>query len=62
LARHLSGQVGRTVSALIERSGLARAEDFTEIAFAGEGEPGRIVRLTVTHTEPRRAVAGAPHP
>ena len=32
--RHLvDRQVGRTVQGLVERPGLARAEDFTEIAF-----------------------------
>ncbi len=30
LGRHLDRQIGRTVQALVERDGLARAEDFTE--------------------------------
>ncbi len=59
LVRHLQRQVGRTVSALVERDGLARAEDFTEVAFAGAGTPGEIVRLTLTASDARRAHAGA---
>ena len=57
LARHLGRQVGRTVSALVEREGLARAEDFTEIAFDGPAEPGRIVALTVVSHDGKRAIA-----
>ena len=47
LERHLDRQAGRTVTALVERPGLARAEDFTEVAFAGAGQAGEIVRLRV---------------
>ena len=31
--RHLDRQVGRTLAGLVEKPGVARAEDFTEIAF-----------------------------
>jgi threonylcarbamoyladenosine tRNA methylthiotransferase MtaB len=48
LARRLDTLVGRTVSALVERDGRARAEDFTEIAFTGESVPGRIISLRTT--------------
>ena len=47
LARHLDRQVGRTVSAIVEKAGLARAEDFTEVAFEGAGEPGQVVGLRI---------------
>ncbi len=57
LARHLERQVGRTLSALVEREGLARAEDFTECAFTRSAAPGQIVRLTVTGADGRRALA-----
>jgi threonylcarbamoyladenosine tRNA methylthiotransferase MtaB len=57
LARHLDRQVGRTVSAIVERQGLARAEDFTEVAFDGSAAPGEIVRLTVTAVDGRRVIA-----
>jgi threonylcarbamoyladenosine tRNA methylthiotransferase MtaB len=60
LARHLERQVGRTVSGLVERQGLARAEDFTEIAFQGPAEPGMIVDLRITGHDGKRALsAGA---
>jgi threonylcarbamoyladenosine tRNA methylthiotransferase MtaB len=55
LGRHLQRQVGRTVSALVERDGLARAEDFTEVAFEGAASPGGIVRLRITDHDGRRA-------
>jgi threonylcarbamoyladenosine tRNA methylthiotransferase MtaB len=57
LRRHLDAQVGRTVSALVEREGLARAEDFTEIAFEGAAEPGSIVELRITAHDGKRALA-----
>jgi threonylcarbamoyladenosine tRNA methylthiotransferase MtaB len=44
LARHLDRQVGRTVRAVVETEGFARAEDFSPIAIEG-GTPGRIVPL-----------------
>ena len=62
LARHLDRQVGRTLMGLVERpdlgeGGLARAEDFTEIAFAGAATVGGIVALTVTGHDGRRVLA-----
>jgi threonylcarbamoyladenosine tRNA methylthiotransferase MtaB len=60
LTRHLRRQVGRTVDALVERDGLARAEDFTEIGFVGPAIPGEIVRLAVSGCDGRRALAGTP--
>jgi threonylcarbamoyladenosine tRNA methylthiotransferase MtaB len=57
LARHLQRQVGRTVSGLVERPGVARAEDFTEIAFEGEAVTGSIVAMRVTGHDGRRALA-----
>ncbi len=63
LARHLQRQVGRTVMGLVERAdlgqgGVARAEDFTEIAFTGEAQVGSIAPLTVTGHDGKRALAG----
>ena len=59
LARHLDRQVGRTLSALIERAGVARAEDFTEIAFTGEAEVGGVASLRVTGHDGKRLTAVA---
>ena len=62
LVRHLDRQVGRTLRGLVERpdlgeGGLARAEDFTEIAFSGAAAVGGIVALTVTGHDGRRVLA-----
>jgi threonylcarbamoyladenosine tRNA methylthiotransferase MtaB len=58
--RHLQRQAGRTIQGLVERPGVARAEDFTEIAFDGEAEVGGIVALTVTGHDGVRALARVP--
>ena len=57
LVRHLDRQVGRVLQGLVERPGLARAEDFTEIAFEGAAPAGAIVALAVTGREGGRALA-----
>jgi threonylcarbamoyladenosine tRNA methylthiotransferase MtaB len=57
LARHLQRKIGSTVSGLVERPGLARAEDFTEIAFEGVAESGAIVALSITGHNGRQASA-----
>jgi threonylcarbamoyladenosine tRNA methylthiotransferase MtaB len=58
LVRHLERQAGRTVPVLIEKAGVGRAADFTEIAFAGEAPVGGIVPMTLTGHDGRRAIAG----
>jgi threonylcarbamoyladenosine tRNA methylthiotransferase MtaB len=60
LASHLEARVGRNLRALVERAGLARAEDFTEIAFDGSASPGQIVDLAITGHDGRRAIAAGP--
>jgi threonylcarbamoyladenosine tRNA methylthiotransferase MtaB len=60
LVRHLARQVGRTLHGLVERNGLARADDFTEIAFAGPAIVGEIVPLTVTGHDGKRVLAKLP--
>jgi threonylcarbamoyladenosine tRNA methylthiotransferase MtaB len=57
LARHLDRQLGRRVRGLVERDGLARAEDFTEISFEGPAAAGSIVELNVVGHDGRRATA-----
>ncbi len=59
LVRHLQGLVGQTVTGLVERGGVARGEDFTEIAFEGAGEIGSIIGLRVVGYSGSRAVAVA---
>ena len=58
LCRHLDRQVGRTVAALVERRGLARAEDFTEVAFEGDAAPGALITGTVAGHDGARAALG----
>ena len=53
--RHLDRLVGRPVSALVERDGRARAEDFTEVAFTGEAAPGALIAGVVAGHDGRRA-------
>ena len=57
LERHLGRQEGRTLRALVEQPGRARAEDFTEIAFEGEAEVGAVAAMTVSGHDGRRALA-----
>ena len=56
LQRHLAHQVGQTVLALMERPGLARAPDFTEIEVTGEATIGRLVPVTLTGHTASRAI------
>jgi threonylcarbamoyladenosine tRNA methylthiotransferase MtaB len=60
LTAHLDARVGRTMSALIEREGRGRAADFTEIAFEGAAEPGRIVALRIIGHDGRSAISQGP--
>jgi threonylcarbamoyladenosine tRNA methylthiotransferase MtaB len=57
LQRHLQRQVGRVLNGLVERDGFARADDFTEITFAGVAPVGEIVRMRITGVEGARVVA-----
>ena len=60
LTRHLDSRIGKTAVALVERPGIARAEDFTEIAFVGEAEPGSLIRLAIVGHDGRRAQGRSP--
>jgi threonylcarbamoyladenosine tRNA methylthiotransferase MtaB len=55
LERHLDQAIGREARALVERPGLARGEDFTEIAFAGDAAPGEVIAGRVVGHDGRRA-------
>jgi threonylcarbamoyladenosine tRNA methylthiotransferase MtaB len=54
LDQHLQRQVGRELSALVERPGLARAGDFTEIAFDGDQPSGTYADFRITGVEGAR--------
>jgi threonylcarbamoyladenosine tRNA methylthiotransferase MtaB len=52
--RHLGTQIGRELAVLIEKPGLGRAEDFTEVRLA-EGVPaGHIVHVRAAKHDGRR--------
>ncbi len=55
LTRHLDRQVGRTVRCIVEKPGVARAEDFTEVLFTGEAAAGTILTGTIASHDGRRA-------
>jgi threonylcarbamoyladenosine tRNA methylthiotransferase MtaB len=57
LIRHLDRQVGRRVEALVERSGRARAADFTEIGFEGVAPIGRLASFDIMGHDGRMAIA-----
>ena len=57
LVRHLDNQEGRLVDALVERPGVARAADFTEVAFEGEAPVGGIVAMRIVGHDGKRALA-----
>jgi threonylcarbamoyladenosine tRNA methylthiotransferase MtaB len=57
LVRHLDAQAGRTLMGLVERPGVARAEDFTEIAFTGDAPVGAVAELEVSGHDDKRVVA-----
>jgi threonylcarbamoyladenosine tRNA methylthiotransferase MtaB len=59
LARHLERQVGHVVEGLVERPGVARAADFTEVAFEGEAPVGEIAPMRIVGHDGRRLRAGA---
>ena len=56
LERHLQRQVGRTLTGLVERDGVARAEDFTEIAYSGVAAVGSIAHMTLSGHDGVRAI------
>jgi len=60
LVRHLDRQLGRTLAGLVERPGVARAEDFTEIAFTGDAPVGGVVDMVVTGHDGKRVTARLP--
>ena len=57
LTRHLSAQVGRDHSVLIEGPRLGRTEQFTEVAFAADQAEGQILRCRITGTTGPRLTA-----
>jgi threonylcarbamoyladenosine tRNA methylthiotransferase MtaB len=46
LRRHLDQQIGKRLTLLAERGGVARAEDFTKVRIEG-ADAGRIIEMTI---------------
>ena len=57
LARHLERQQGRILDVLVEKPGVGRAADFTEVVFEGAAPVGEITSMTVISHDGRRLVA-----
>jgi threonylcarbamoyladenosine tRNA methylthiotransferase MtaB len=57
LSRHLQRQIGREVMGLVERDGVARAEDFTEIRFQGPATSGEVIPLRIIGVDGETALA-----
>ena len=57
LQRHLARQIGRVLNGLVEKPGVARADDFTEIAFEGAAPVGEIVPMRVVGVSGGKVVA-----
>ena len=55
LIRHLDRRLGTPVQALVERPGLARAEDFTEVTFHGQATMGALIIGVVADHNGRQA-------
>ena len=52
--RHLGTQIGREIAVLIEKPGLGRAEDFTEVRLAETHPVGHIVQIRAHGHDGRR--------
>jgi threonylcarbamoyladenosine tRNA methylthiotransferase MtaB len=55
--RHLGTQIGREIAVLIEKPGLGRAEDFTEVRLADAHPVGHIVGVRAGAHDGRRLLA-----
>ena len=59
LVRHLDARVGQTVLALIEKPGLARAPDFTEILLGEDAPEAGFASVRLSGHDGRRAFGSA---
>jgi threonylcarbamoyladenosine tRNA methylthiotransferase MtaB len=58
LRRHLNAQIGKSLSVLVERGGIARSADFTPVRGLSD-LPGNIVEAKITGHDGKRLIAGA---
>ena len=59
LARHLTAQVGRDHTVLVETPRLGRTEQFTEVGFAADQPEGRIQHIRIAGSDGTRLVAAS---
>ncbi len=57
LTRHLTSRVGTQADVLVEKAGVGRAGDFTEVVVPASLACGEVVRLTLTGSDGKRALA-----
>ena len=57
LARHLTSRVGTQADVLVEKAGVGRAGDFTEVVVPASLACGEVVHLTLTGSDGKRALA-----
>ena len=57
LARHLSGEIGKTHQILMENPHLGRTEDFTEVSLNVAQETGQIITATISDHKDGRLLA-----
>ncbi|MGL6210552.1 MAG: tRNA (N(6)-L-threonylcarbamoyladenosine(37)-C(2))-methylthiotransferase MtaB, partial [Paracoccaceae bacterium] len=57
LSRHLSAQIGKQHSVLLEGPRLGRTEQFTEVEFATDQPEGQLQTVTISGQKDRRLTA-----
>lgn len=58
LARHLTGEIGRTRRVLTERGNLGRTEDFTQVAFDRPVDHGQMLDVVIAGHDGKRLMSG----
>ncbi|MBI1237767.1 MAG: tRNA (N(6)-L-threonylcarbamoyladenosine(37)-C(2))-methylthiotransferase MtaB [Alphaproteobacteria bacterium] len=59
LARHLTRQIGRTLTLLVEQETSARAPDFSPVTLTAPAAPGTLLAARITDALPRSLIAEA---
>jgi threonylcarbamoyladenosine tRNA methylthiotransferase MtaB len=61
LGQHLDRQVGRELTVLTERGGIARTEDFTAVRLPEDFPPGELHQLAMTGHDGHKLIAAQGH-
>ncbi len=59
LVRHLDRRMGAVARAMVEQDGVARAEDFTRVGFAGAARPGTLIEGALVRHDGAQATLDA---